>query len=334
MISWRIGAAMLGAFGVVAAAWMGWALSGSGLPSPDSSNPEQLLRWLVTEDLKDVSEETHVALVNRFVDEANQGWDVAQGADVSLSTSQKQRLTSNLELLKQVWFFDRVRHYADLEPELQFEFLRTQIRTIDQWTQIAAAYAPQFGWPEPTADDLFAQIDTWVEASAPEQLTNIETVLRDGLVCWLATQDLGEQPLATRQELMRRIVQELEAGNTLSLGTNQLSRDQQERLQKNSELLVQAWVFEQLVTFAELPSDQRGEFVEQQVSRVRSWGILQLLAGPKAWQATEPSRLMELAGIVRLRSLFEEWIASASPSQQEQLRQLRTAVQEMLTRLP
>ena len=161
----------------------------------------------------------------------------------------------------------------------RFVFMTEQIETIDRWTEIVSYYADAFGIGTDSAEDLFQQIDDRVEQAPQDKRESTNKALKDGVVCWLSIRDLGLQSMATRQSLASRIAAELDRGLVIANAAGNLNDEQTSLLRKNSELLLEAWVYSQLDAYRATEPDQQQAFIDERVSKVKSWGILELLSG-------------------------------------------------------
>lgn len=308
---------------LLAMLFIGWNLL--HLPHPEHSSSSQLMRWLVQRDLADQPEEIQLSIVNRIVEETDidENSMLPEGDAPRLSPSQSDRLAKNTELLKRVWFFDRARRYESLSEDRQFSFLERQITVIERLLLLTARYGEWFGWGVSPDDSWIDQIDTWFAHASPGEQPMVSRVLRDGLICWLATRDLADKSMLMRRTLARRIASELENGSGLSRSLPWLDQPQQKRLFSNSELLFEAWIYWQLEEFVTLNAEDRERFVTTRVDQVRRWGILPLLG-----HSTSDGQWGELAGAMRLSSLFEEWIQRANEPRKSQLEDLHEAVMD------
>ena len=74
----------------------------SNLPHPKEASHNQLMYWMILRDLNRYDAEVHLALVNRFSEEAKQIFRESGSGDAQLSDTQNKRLLSNIEILKKV----------------------------------------------------------------------------------------------------------------------------------------------------------------------------------------------------------------------------------------
>ena len=83
------------------------------LPHPEDANPDELMRWLVTQDLSAEAVEIRLAVAKRLEEESQGGVDW-EAAARSLSAAQRQRLWENLPVLLEPWLMDKVDGYFGL----------------------------------------------------------------------------------------------------------------------------------------------------------------------------------------------------------------------------
>jgi hypothetical protein len=246
----------------------------------------------------------------------------------SLSSEYQRRLARNVAILKETWFQSRVDGYFLLPPTERFDYLDQQVETVMIWSTVDVACDAVD--TSLTAEQqrhefsmlFFADVERWIaeaEASCAERMTR---AVRDGLTCWLATRDLSEEPMATRQTLAERIVDDLNSGLHLDRLIQDLAPQQKARLSANSHLLLEAWLHRESETFAALPSDQRAAYVDVRIDEFSHWGFLESMAGD-----VEES-LPEGSGLTQLLLEVETWIQRAPPEKQADLRALVHAIQQ------
>ncbi len=310
--------------GSLAAILVTWYMSVFHLPHPSQANREQVFRWLVLRDLKLESHEIRIALVDRLQDEM--GKDIQlDDQTASLSDSQRVRIVSNVELLKQVWFVQRVGDYHECLPENRMAFLARQLDTISRWTAIDSSLesASTNGGSSGRSNNegsFFRDIDSWVAQADPAEQERMGTALKDGVVCWLATRELSEQPMGVRLELALRIARYLDSGAKVDSAVASLTSDQQRLLMSNGELLMEAWLHDRADAFFEMPETERDAFVGDQIDSFTKWGLVEWFAkssgeSPSAWAAQ-----------IKFMAMIQSWIARAEPDKRERLQELFTQV--------
>lgn len=303
----------------------------TNLPHPNESSHNQLMYWVVLKDLSQYDHDTQLALVNRFAGEANEIFKNNNAAKAQLSDAQSQRLLNNIELLKQVWFEDRIAQYCEIGNIENCEvYLAKQITLLDDFGNIAFENAKVL-YPDKDAenlttisDELLADIDKWLTETPPEKKDQTLQAVREATVFWLATQDLAVQLMDARKELAVRVIAELENGMNLKSTTSIVSKDRAKRLHENALLLMEAWVHLLASEYAELPKEKRADFVDQKIAAVQQWKLLEFLATDSAAPASP------LAGINQFNQIVTEWTERADDLMRPKLKKLHSAFQRRI----
>jgi hypothetical protein len=301
----------------VAALAGGFSLSLYGEPDARTASRDAIVRYLATSDLRLAPPAKLDPLIDRLADELRA--DANFSADRKPSDSQRQLLVQNVEVLQRRWFVTRVNGYHELLPNEQRAYLDEQIDTLLAWAKVDAALVT-IGSP---AIDFFADIERWIaEEPNAEQQDRMQQAVGDGIARWLATHDLSEQPPAVRRKLAIVIAGGLNDGVDLASVKAEQSPVELPQLRDNSLLLVEAWLSAQAETYAALPADERGGFLDARIDEVARWKVFDLLSIGDASGAN--ARAMSWS---QFAAIIDTWIARAEPSQQPQLQALATDVQ-------
>lgn len=313
------GLAALAALVVIAA---GAVTAGSWMllrdPDPATASRQTLLRWLVLSDIARQPRARQLALVDRLETELQAGFDVSQ-AD-QLSDQRRTLLQENITTLKRLWFVERVEQYSALSAAEKSAFMDERVNTVLAWTAMEDALQAG-GDGGLAAAAFFDEIQAWVDAEEdPARRARMTAAVQDGVVRWLSTHPLDDQPPGVRAELALRIAAQLDAGLRLSSLSSSQPSEEKRRLKQNAELLFQAWLLEQSRLYFDLPESERAAFVDRRIDNVTDWGVLNLLA-------EEQSDNTQAQGAARLLALTQAWIAAAPEEDQPKLQALTTAVQ-------
>ncbi len=111
---------------------MGAFLLVTHLPHPEDASEDELMRWLVTQDLAAEAVEIRLAVAKRLEEESQSGVDW-EAAARKLSVGQRQRLWENLPVLLEPWLMDKVDGYFGLIEGEQDVYLDRIIDTVRQW---------------------------------------------------------------------------------------------------------------------------------------------------------------------------------------------------------
>jgi hypothetical protein len=97
-----------------------------------------------------------------------------------------------------------------------------------------------------------------------------------GLLRWLVTRDLSQEPDATQEQLLSRLEGELRGGLELTAG-DQLTEDQRARLVENADLLGRRWFLKQVEQYTALAASEKATFLDRQIDEVQQSGVVQAL---------------------------------------------------------
>lgn len=299
-------------------------------PDPQTASRDSLLRWLATSDISRESAETRAALIDRLEKEMRDGQLVVTQGQIGRRTAAK--LAANVATLKRQWFVRRVNQYHRLVSEERRDFLNARIQTVRAWSKIDASLERAAdGEDAPSAGDaaaFFDDIAQWIgQEQDPKQRQRMEQAVFDGLMQWLATDNLADQSPAVRRDLAMRIAQQLDAGLSCEGIRSSRSPAEQAMLRHNGRLLLNAWLLECAERYDNLPPTARPSFIDEQIDRVAAWNIEKLLLEDAGAAADEPAAIESLA------VLANQLVSQAPPSQQPKLRRMVSAVQaRMLSR--
>ena len=278
--------------------------------------------WLSTNDLSQESHAIQLGLIDRFEDSEE---DVQSGNSTTLTWSQEdvEQLRRNSLLLQRVWFTDRAQRLVQLPASERKRYLIDQINIVKRWSAIRL--------PEPeataTRPTFFQRIEEWIEQATSQEQTAMRQAVRDGVVCWLATQDLGEHSMTFRQELAIRIALALDDAQAKQLSPTSFSEEETRQIRKNSQLLAEAWFHTISLQYADMPEAERDAYVTHQVQRFLKWDVIRLLTKSGSEQTSTFSTLLELS------MMTQKWLERSEPGQREHLRKLLQHVRGTLMRM-
>lgn len=288
-------------------------------PDPQTAQRDQLLRYLVWNDVERESQDMQLALVDRFEREIRAGLPTGQAA--GLSERYARRLAHNVNVLKRQWFRSRVGQYAATSAEEQATLMDRQIELVMAWSRVQASFNDG-DTPSGSTTAFFQEIEHWMAEEDDTRLRDqMHAAIRDGILRWLATRDLHDQPQPVRRELAVRIADSL--NNGFDIRTAGQANDDGDLLRANAELLMEAWMHDRAEQFAQLPPADRTAFVDDQIANVSQWGLLEWMSAGGDSAAASGS----MAAMIDLQKRVQKWIDRADGPNQEQLRQLMNAVQ-------
>lgn len=99
------------------------------LPSPEDSDRDQLLRWLVTRDLGQESAAVRGALIERIEEEFRQefDWNAVSGR---MEVEHRRQLAENVPVLLRTWLAEKGREFSKVPAEARLAYLDDLLETI------------------------------------------------------------------------------------------------------------------------------------------------------------------------------------------------------------
>ena len=153
------------------------------LPDPEVADGDALMKWLATRELSEETPEIRQKLVRRlgrFLDEQDpqQPFDLQEVLG-QLDDDQTEQFWSNVYLLAELWFLERVETYHQLDEDDRQEFLSGTIDRVKTWgvldwtatdTPAGAGFAAQAGL-------IGKQMQPWIDAREDDERKKIEQFL-------------------------------------------------------------------------------------------------------------------------------------------------------------
>jgi hypothetical protein len=294
------------------------------LPHPSEATRDQLLHWLVLREVANEPPEVQQALVDRLQEELLGGLE--PGADAAaLSSAYREQLQRNISTLKRVWFETRTQQYAACPAGEKFAFVERQIAVVAAWStfELDVHHGSSDDSPSGSAgSQFFDEIETWIADAEGERRQRMIRGVRDGLVCWLATRSLAEQPVSLRRDLANRIARELDYGLKLDGTEGALNDTRRRQLGENGLLLLEAWLGEQALRYAQLDAQGRASFLDERIDAFSRWNVAPLLGAGAAATGATVSANNSTAALFGLSRQLDTWIERAAPAEQNALRLL------------
>ena len=183
------------AAGVAMAAAARWYQSGQ-LADPAVADRPELLRWLVTRDLRSESAETCRTLARRLEDEFCEGidWD---SVGSQLDQGHRKQLWKNIPVLLKPWFMDRVDGFHKCAASQRLVYVDQTIDTITVWSRMDSLFVEpgQAGQADcGLLAVLLGQIETWAQDADPKQRGQNGEFLRAVQGRWLVRKVVGDLP--------------------------------------------------------------------------------------------------------------------------------------------
>ena len=308
----------------------------ANLPHPNDASHNQLMYWVVLRDLNDYEHDIQLALVNRFADEARDIFGKNNASEAQLSDAQSKRLLANIEILKKVWFDNRVAQYCDINrPETCEKFMDDQIALLNDFGNIAFEHADVL-YPEKAgqnlttiSDELFADIDNWMEQTPEDKKSATLQAIREATVFWLSTEDLEVQVMEARKELVVRVIEQLAKGMNLESTTSVVTNERAKQLKHNAMLLMEAWVHILAEQYEELPKEKRKDFIDSTIADVDRWKLLEYLNSDSTSTSASSSQ-NSIQAVTEFNRTIKEWTKRANEQMQSKIKSLHTAFQQRI----
>jgi hypothetical protein len=155
---------------------------------------------------------------------------------------------------------------------------------------------------------------------------------RDGLLRWLVTQDLGQEPYDTRLVLARRLEQEFGGKIDWTAVGSQLDERQKDRLWENVLTLLEPWFADKVDGYFQLQAPQRPAYVDRTLQLIENWkGATALTAETRKSGSAGRHESAGKAGPTGLIEVVIQrigrWTESATPERRQQVREFLLAVQ-------
>jgi hypothetical protein len=322
-----VGLTALGVFGGVAY----WQLM--ALPHPSEATPTQLGYWLVLRDMSEQPEEIQLALIQRLVEDPTI-FSTSNDDSVRLTNGQEKQLRSNIDLLKYTWFQDRVTQFQKTDPEHRWQFLEKQIDVVGDWATLMFENSAVL-YPDAPADQdfsklFFDEVESWLAKTPPDRHPQAYEAVADGIVCWLGTSSLTEQPDGTRLELANRVTRELDLGVEIDSSFDNIPKECHTQLAANCELMVEAWLVDTAKEYVSLKSSsEKANFVDQLIAKFEKWKVMELLgsfenAGETQNGAQQKQEIGE--SFQKFNAMIDTWVKRSEKSDAEALKKLVSAV--------
>ena len=320
--------------GTAVAAGGTYLMQAPAKPDPQTADRAEIFRYLVVGDLALDSAEYQVAMVDRVTVEFAGSASLPEGAAEQIPDSYRSQFDANLATLKRVWFRSRGLQYHNLPKAERDAFLDKQINAVLDWSRVDLQLSSDTDTRSPDerraayAAEFFTEIEVWIAEAEGEESKLLSATVRDGIIRWLATRSLNEEPLGTRQQLATRIVDELDAGLKLNEVIDSLPDEEQTQLSANSLLLIEAWLHELAIVYEQLPVARREAFLDKHLDRVIGWDLANVISQQSTSDTTSATPLGSLQMSLRLFATIASWIERADETSRPRFQAFMTDIQK------
>ncbi len=159
-----------------------------------------------------------------------------------------------------------------------------------------------------------------------QRLPDPATADTEGLMRWLVTRDLSDEPIAIRQRLLTRLEKELRAGVDLQSVDEQVSEQRRELFWQNVDVLLEDWFRQETVQFAQIsdPVKQKS-YIETKLDEMLAWRSVQQL---RANFESKPGG--EFALLQQCQERTTKWINTAPPGDAKEMKDLSAALRQAI----
>jgi hypothetical protein len=332
-----VGAALV-AMAIGSSALAVWAVY--RLPAPEHATGRDLLRWLVTRDLREESEETHRALVRQLEVYLQDTQDLGASA-AEMNDERRTLLESNVSVLLPQWLHLGAERYAQLDPDKQPALLDEQLLLVERVADMSRLWNGS-AQNTSTANPIFelvATIEEIIAAAPADDRAALDQYVRAMKLHWFTTADLSQISRPSLLVLSGRVEDELRGGLYLSSSTTEFDTVGSRQLWHNVDLLAEIWFHRHVDTYTALSATDRGQYMQHLVTDLTSWPIVkqQLTAPPAKTNLANPLSLLTnnpLTQLMKQTTAAERhingWIRRAPQTSQPPMRQFVVAARKTI----
>lgn len=307
------------------AAWWSWEFR---LPVPEHCNRDQLFRWMALYDLADESDQTQLALMERFEELIKNG---ELDGSVKIDPHYAMQVDRNRRLLQDLWFQETVKEFHRREVGHRTAFLDEQIEIVDRWQ----AMADDSG--QDSIDAMRDQLNHWVSDAVPDEKNKLLQALSACFVRWLASRDLGDLSFPDREKIAEGVMEQMEADEFASDEDGLVALLQEVMpndtvlLSNNGNLLLEAWFHSQARQYQALSEEERSRFVTEQIAVVKTSPLVPLVMKKGPTDVASVSN--PIATAFQLMKTVDGWIDRAESVDQPMLKEFKLAVQRQFLQI-
>lgn len=305
-----------------------WRWLVGAYPSVAATETDELGYWLALVDLETQPESLRRDLVDRFQSELNQGWSplTTHQEDENVNLGAYQNIVAhNVEMLTREWFYYRCEQYTQVAADQnRLGFIGPQVDTVLLWADVYSQVSyPGQAASEENAFDLFDKLDSWILEAESDRHAGLNLGIHHSVLYWLGINRVDSLSLGTRRKLAERIAAALGGGASESARSLELTGVQLEQLQENAFTLIEAWLLNRSLEFADLSAGQREAYLDRQLETVTQWQLEKLLTGGASdLGATNHGQLL------KLMSQLAIWADRAPQQHREAYRLLTRELQQ------
>lgn len=174
---------------------------------------------------------------------------------------------------------------------------------------------------------------------------------RQGLLRWIVTRDLGEEPAQVRRTLVQRFEQEFSSGTPIDWQQTRTKTSpcQFDRLCKNLPILLQVWFQQRAEAYDRLAGQDRIAYLDATLEKILRWrNVLEFdsledascraaktsssreapaISEPRPAQQARPLAGSNASSLARLTLWLERWKQSVEPEERRKVERLVAAIE-------
>ena len=313
------------------------------LPAPEHATERDLMRWLVTRDLRAESRDTQRALIRRFEHHLADANDLGASSS-ELNDERRAMLEINVDVLLPEWVALGTERYEALASPTSVDFLDRQLLLVERVSDLYAVIT-RSSRDASGADavlELVDAVDEIVGRATLDKQESFGRFVRAMKLRWFTTTDLSQLDYDSLVALTARVEEELRSGTRFSDVESSSDPRQDRQLWRNIDVVGEVWFRKQIDVYAALPTEKRSAHVARLVEDVAQWPVVQdqLKPLPAAESKTiNPLGLLmnnPLARAMQRMSVLEQrvdaWTSRAPASDKPQMREFVSHAKSALRR--
>ena len=302
------------------------------LPDPEHARGRDLMRWLVTRDLREETQETHRALVKQLELYLQDAEDLG-GAAAEMNDERRRMLKANVAVLLPEWLRLGAERHEQLAPEQRPALLAEQLVLVERVSELNALWHVPVGGAE-EANPIFAlvaAVEGMVAEANSDERPQLDRYVRAMKLQWFATVDLSQLSGQSLAVLASRVEDELRGGLQLDDSAADFDSVRSRQLWQNVDLIAETWFRRAVETYARVSPAERSAHMQQLVADVTSWPLVarQLAPTPHTMSGDvnlfgvllNSPMVQAMKQMAAVKRRVNGWIRRAPQASQPQMRQ-------------
>ena len=148
------------------------------LPDPETATSEELLRWLATGDLRQVSDHHRSVLAVRL-ERAYRGEFDPAALQEQIAPEYYDRVLANLPILFRTWLFDRADAYAAASSSEKAPLIKDALAAVEAWSGVEIWTTEEAAAKKSTQVAFLEQVEIWRTEADPDRRARLDAFLCD-----------------------------------------------------------------------------------------------------------------------------------------------------------